>query len=413
MRSLFLLLFACICISACTSTNRLSKQNLEYRYNTNVPVNLQTRTLDEGANLRIFLALEMNKLSPEATFATLNEKYAFSYYITHGYKSSDKVKPTTPLEFEKDYGRDERGLFHVSFPVEKLQMPSALMVLNVVEKSTNNVMTFDIPLDFSPNLHTQYGVYKMGKQFPLYSNYITTQDTITIRNAAGKRPRLYVTQFQDSFNPALPPMALSASGTRKGARPTNRYEVNAGGYLQFYEEGLYFVQEDTASKEGFSFVVSPNKFPRVTRAEELISPLIYITTRDERNRLTNTDKPKEALDKFWLDISGNKEFAKRIIRSYYTKVETANYLFTNHKPGWQTDQGMIYIIFGAPDKLLRHDDREEWYYEKNANSPEIYFTFVKRPSQIAGDYLELVRYNEYDRVWYATVEQWRKGIIRK
>ncbi len=407
------MLFACVYLSACSSSNRLSKQNLEYRYNTNVPVNLQTRVLDEGPRVRVYLALEMNKLSPDATIATLNEKYAFSYYITHGYKSTDKLKPNTALEFEKDYGRDERGLFHVSLTTEKMQIPNVLMVLNVVEKSTNNVMTFDIPLDFSPNLHTQYGVYKFGKQYPLYSNYITTKDTITIRNAAGKRPRLYVTQYKDSFNPALPPMALSASSARKAGRPTNQYTVDAGGYLQFYEEGLYFVQEDTNSKEGFSFVVSPNKFPRVTQAEELISPLIYITTRDERNRLTNTDKPKEALDKFWLDISGNKEFAKRIIRSYYTKVETANYLFTNHKPGWQTDQGMIYIIFGAPDKLLRYDDREEWYYEKNANSPEIYFTFVKRPSQIAGDYLELVRYNEYDRVWYATVEQWRKGIIRK
>ena len=34
-------------------------------------------------------------------------------------------------------------------------------------------------------------------------------------------------------------------------------------------------------------------------------------------------------------------------------------LFTSYKQGWKTDKGMIYIIFGAPDEVLKDGEREE------------------------------------------------------
>ena len=191
------------------------------------------------------------------------------------------------------------------------------------------------------------------------------------------------------------------------------YRVPTDSTVIFNGPGLYFAQEDSSSRDGFSFMILPNKYPRVTRAEELVSPLIYITTRDERGRLTSSLKPKDELDKFWIDVGGNRDHARRIIKEYYEHVETANNMFTNYKEGWKTDRGMVYIIFGKPEKITRYDDREEWFYEKNANFGDVYFTFTRKPTIFSPDNYELMRYSEYDRVWYGTVEQWRKGVLRK
>jgi GWxTD domain-containing protein len=176
---------------------------------------------------------------------------------------------------------------------------------------------------------------------------------------------------------------------------------------------LYYVQEDTTSNVGFTFLVLPHKYPRLTQAPELAQPLVYITTRDERTKLQTSAAPKLNLDQFWQDVGGNREHARALIRDYYGHVEGANQHFTTFKEGWKTDQGIILTVFGAPDKVLRDDNRETWYYDKTSTAPATSFVFVRRPTIFTLDNYELVRYPEYDQIWYATVEQWRKGILKQ
>ncbi|MBL0095447.1 MAG: GWxTD domain-containing protein [Bacteroidetes bacterium] len=61
-------------------------------------------------------------------------------------------------------------------------------------------------------------------------------------------------------------------------------------------------------------------FPKVTRAEQLIESTRYITTRKEYMQLMNEADKKAALDKFWLEIGGQPERARNLIRSYYNRV---------------------------------------------------------------------------------------------
>jgi GWxTD domain-containing protein len=413
-KRIFYLLVVIVFAAACSPSSKISKQNLEHIYNPEVPVSVQSKVLDDGPKMRVYLSMDMRKMPEEANLRTLKDKYLFSYKITSNYKSKDILHQEADLAFEQDYGRSKEGEFQASFSVPKFNMPAALLVLNVYEKSTGKNSFYDIPLDYTGKLSTKYGVFRYGSDFPLISNYFTNKDTVKVISLIPElnNKQLQATHYGEPFTPALPPMSVSSSA-RKGLNVSNQYDISPDKLMLFYEEGLYFAQVDTNSRDGITFVVTENRFPRVTKAEELIEPLIYITTRNERNSLIKAEKPKEALDKFWLELSGNKDFARRIIKAYYNKVENANDMFTSYKPGWKTDQGMVYIIFGAPDRLSRYDDREEWYYEKNANFPEINFTFVKKPTIFATDNYELVRYNDYDRIWYSTVEQWRKGILRK
>ena len=71
-------------------------------------------------------------------------------------------------------------------------------------------------------------------------------------------------------------------------------------------------------------------------------------------------------------------FHNELMEEYYRRVHYANEHFTSFQPGWESDMGMIYILFGAPDDVERinsHSERkvfEVWHYlEINRN-----FTFV-------------------------------------
>ena len=64
-------------------------------------------------------------------------------------------------------------------------------------------------------------------------------------------------------------------------------------------------------------------------------------------------KPKVALDDFWIKCGGNIDKARELIRIYYTRVFYSNYYFTSYKEGWRSERGMIYIIYGPPDKVYK------------------------------------------------------------
>ena len=159
--------------------------------------------------------------------------------------------------------------------------------------------------------------------------------------------------------------------------------------------------------------MADNRYPKITRPEKLIKPVMYMSTSSEINELNTSKDIKKSFDRYWLTLmSGNEDVARRAIRTYFGRVEEANRLFTTYKEGWKTDKGMIYIILGAPDRVQRSRDREVWVYNRRANVSEINFTFNRKPNQFVEDHYELVRYMEYQPIWYPIVEAWRTGAIR-
>ena len=142
-------------------------------------------------------------------------------------------------------------------------------------------------------------------------------------------------------------------------------------------------------------------------------PLTYITTRAERARLQQAENPKLALDNFWLDIANSKDYARRLIKGYYEYVEEANQYFADYRQGWKTDRGMVFIIFGRPSEVIRDANTETWWYEERQMNPEIRFTFERRKAAQGAQTWDLRRSADYDRYWYATVDQWRKGNVKR
>ena len=218
--------------------------------------------------------------------------------------------------------------------------------------------------------------------------------------------------------PALPPFTdprgQVAAPRRLAVLDSSAAPTAPNQLLRLRGPGLYALKVGGAGGEAVRTVpllVVPASFPGQSTVPEVIEPLLYLTTAAERRALLKAPDPKRAIDRFWLDATGGDQARARTkIRDYYGHVTAANELFTEHKAGWLTDRGLLYVVLGPPPSVRRlPDGTERWRYEAAGSRGEpVTFTFRPRPSTLAPDNYELVRRPEYQLLWYAAVEQWRR-----
>jgi GWxTD domain-containing protein len=124
-----------------------------------------------------------------------------------------------------------------------------------------------------------------------------------------------------------------------------------------------------------------------------IDQLRYAGTDDELKRLREA-KGEERIQK-WLEFWKSKDPTpntpeNELLDEYYRRLRYANQNFAiSNKEGWETDMGMIYIIYGHPDEVEKHpfdiDVRayQKWYYYGSGTTRDAYkgqreFLFVDR-----------------------------------
>ncbi len=181
--------------------------------------------------------------------------------------------------------------------------------------------------------------------------------------------------------------------------------------ISFKEKGVYHLQFDTLVKQGLTLFRFDNDFPNLTDARQLIESLRYLTTTQEYSEMQNSGNKKTSTDKFWLDLAGNEERAKELIRIYYSRVQEANKNFTSYLEGWKSDRGLVYIIFGAPTTVYRSSNSEYWDYGQSFYYPSLSFTFNKVKNPFSDNDFILVRHPNYEPVWYRAVDAWRNGRV--
>lgn len=192
--------------------------------------------------------------------------------------------------------------------------------------------------------------------------------------------------------------------------------------IMFPNEGIYLCSIDRKITDGFTFLNLGPTYPQMTAPETMIDPLAYLATPDEIYRMTSAERPKVALDEFWIGCGGNVERARELIRIYYTRVLYANNYFTSYKEGWRTERGMIYIIYGPPDKVYKTNDGENWGYRKpviksswgtryRVKEDYLYFNFKKKQNVFSDNDFFISRSETLITLWDQAVASWRKGIV--
>jgi len=109
-------------------------------------------------------------------------------------------------------------------------------------------------------------------------------------------------------------------------------------------------------------------------------PVRYIITRSEDKEFRELEREEDRrvfIDVFWRRRDPTPDTPGNEYRStFWKRVREANSQFgrDNPRPGWRSDMGKIYILFGAPDEIKRDEMAEGrrnitvWIYR---NSPEI------------------------------------------
>ena len=222
---------------------------------------------------------------------------------------------------------------------------------------------------------------------------------------------LYGYFYQYEFPPALPPMPVRDGASDKDLSYDSAFRITPGAQLNFKNKGLILIQQDSSSGLATGYRVESKYYPKLATLDQLIDPLIYITTREEYAQLKKINGDKKAFDKFWLNLATSSERAKKIIKHYYDRIENANSFFTTYKEGWKTDMGMIYTIFGPPDEVIKTNEGEKWHYLSSIDLPKLDFTFIRTESIFSNNHYVLIRDKDYVSSWYRAIDLWRKGRI--
>jgi len=116
----------------------------------------------------------------------------------------------------------------------------------------------------------------------------------------------------------------------------------------------------------------------------------YIAKDDEWSMLKEAKTPEEKQTKFmefWKKRDPNPNTPRNErMEEFYQRAEYADKHFGHYQPGWRTDMGMVYLIFGPPSSVERHpfdiDTKpyEVWTYY------DISYSFVFLDETGFGDY---------------------------
>jgi GWxTD domain-containing protein len=86
--------------------------------------------------------------------------------------------------------------------------------------------------------------------------------------------------------------------------------------------------------------------------------VVYIITPEERAvflQLGTNEEREQFIEQFWLRRSGNPDLPDNDFKEeHYRRIAYANEHFASGIPGWKTDRGRIYIIWGKPDEIESH-----------------------------------------------------------
>jgi GWxTD domain-containing protein len=109
----------------------------------------------------------------------------------------------------------------------------------------------------------------------------------------------------------------------------------------------------------------------ISNVDEALDQMRYVVTDEEYKRVKKA-KRKERDKLFYQFWKGRDPspgtVANELMDQYYYRVSYTNEHFAAFDPGWKTDMGMIYILFGPPDDTQRSFNNssrytyETWYY---------------------------------------------------
>jgi len=304
--------------------------------------------------------------------------------------------------------------FITQIPLKAIMDKVYELRINAVDRTRNDEnITFEMVDKTSRFSLPNYLVTDFSQNLPYFEPFVTGDAPFRIEHRIDTFSRVFVSYYgQES---PLPRPSFSLTREREFMEtPDSLWTLNyqkSTPYGLGYE-GIFHFRFDTTLREGLTVLNFGPDFPRIRQPRQMIEPLAYLTSSVEYDEIKKADNPKLAVDNFWLGLTeNNMDRARELIRVYYNRVYFANYYFTTFKPGWKTDRGMIYVIYGPPQAVARTPGAEQWIYYKNSFANTLTFTFEYKSSPYTEANFILQRSESYDGYWRQAIDTWRKGSV--
>lgn len=422
--SLYICVLTASLLAGCASSNKSMKQLPEAQVRPtqqSAPVNeelsliaIQSKyLLKDTTQTKVYLYVDAFKGKNPITPADFIRLYNLNYVIYSDYGTRERLGYGN-VKLDSSNVSQVGQKIVIAYDIKSPDKEYGVLLSEISQTGTLKKVLNDLTIKFKKQgVNETYGVYTASSSQPLQRHYINSNEPFTLKKASGGSEQLHVYYYNHDFEAAGSPMNIAPKNVSKSLEVDSSFTISSDQQITFTKEGLYNIFADTTQSEGLGVLVVNERFPKMTRPQNLLGPLLYMSTNNEINEIKKAEDYKKALDKYWLTLmNGNAPLAQQSIRSFYGRVEEANQLFTTYKEGWKTDKGMIYIVLGPPDKVQRSKDREVWTYDQRGNAQNVNFTFNRKNNQFVDDHYELVRYAEYQPIWYPVVEAWRNGSIR-
>jgi GWxTD domain-containing protein len=244
------------------------------------------------------------------------------------------------------------------------------------------------------------------------SNSAPDSEEISIKHNLNKFFTMEVNRFQPSLDfPSAPYVIDNSTPTLTDFVPDTTFRVaftNGLAQLELPGYGVFRFSEPGNLSNGFTIRRFWKQFPYLPEDEAVLYPLRYLTSSNEFNALFALGDYRLANERFWARIAGNPDRGNALMNRYHNRVVKANKYFSSYLPGWQTDMGMIYILFGPPDMVFLNEGQENWYYTENLHTPAVEFIFILQDNILTENDYILQRNQSYRRNWNLAVDRWRR-----
>jgi GWxTD domain-containing protein len=416
-----------VSISSCRTTRpTVDSKDLSYLYNpTKNPINPRYNIVnqsDESSVLSIkFFDTDLffSEANPQGVPTAMLLVTVKLYNISQGRLLADTA--VYNINIVRQTGRQE---YVYSIPLSVNKGTEYIAEVRILDRLRLKVVQSFVPF----NTLSEYNKYNFKarghfEKNELFNPVLHVNEYVNLLYTRGPLDSIYIAYYKpfrilpDPPSLLLPEKILDYEPERVVALPYSDTMP-----MMFPREGIYFCSVKRDINEGFTFFNMGNTFPNMNSPEVMIEPLGYLASQDEMEEMRSAEKKKMALDDFWVKCGGNVEKARELIRIYYTRVLYANYYFTSYKEGWRTERGMIYIMYGPPDKVYKTSDGESWGYKQpvvksswggryTVSDDYLFFNFKKRESQYSDNDYYLSRNETLVTYWDKAVLSWRKGIV--
>jgi GWxTD domain-containing protein len=385
------------------SQSNFTRKSQEWRYDLNGEYQIHHRVSRDDSLFHIYFSINI----PETL--DIEENLSLNYQINASIDAEEILFTRTINYPVHGIGQDKDSrYFHITVPDANNYNS---MFLNIKNNRSGRTFTYDIPL-ISSTLYPppDFMLYEGSTSLPVCKEYIHAGNTFIIRDYTEEDKELFVYYYNTDFEVSDPPMYRLKKSVSKSMDIDSTFTLYYDSLFNLDKEGLYLIQSDTSTLSGIGIRIENDFYPKMTSLKQLSEPLIYLSTKDEIDKLLNSSDVRTSFETFWLNLAKSEEIAKQIIKRYYERVEEANSLFTNYKEGWKTDMGMIYIIIGPPDEVYISEEKESWYYKNPGKNQIVVFNFLHLKNLFSDKHYTLIRDNQYKSYWFKSIDKWRKGI---